>query len=210
MDIGQKLKAARSNVGLTQELVAEKLGVSRQTLSNWENNKTYPDIISVIGLSDLYSVSLDELLKEDKKMIQHLEESTNVVKSRRKFSKLIHITSYLVIWAMLLMLFWFGKGGGDAMGFGVLAFYIILPVATIVISFFIGKGDEWGRYKWFLIIFFGIMFMLMEYATFNLANMIEFNKVNMPEFTAFLQGAVYSAVGMVVGFLADKARKKRT
>ena len=60
--------------GFTQEMVAEKINVSRQTISNWENEKSYPDIISVIELSSLYSISLDDLLKGDEKMMEHLEE----------------------------------------------------------------------------------------------------------------------------------------
>lgn len=60
MEIGNRLKNARKKIGMTQEQVAEKIGVSRQTISNWENNKSYPDIVSVISLSDLYSDSLDE------------------------------------------------------------------------------------------------------------------------------------------------------
>lgn len=55
-----------------------------QTISNWENEKSYPDIINVIELSNLYSISLDVLLKGDEKMIEHLEESTNVVNSNKK------------------------------------------------------------------------------------------------------------------------------
>ena len=62
-DIGSKIKAARLEKKLTQEQVAEILGVSRQTISNWENEKSYPDIISVIKMSDCYEVSLDYLLK---------------------------------------------------------------------------------------------------------------------------------------------------
>ena len=58
MEIGKKLKEARLNKELTQEVIAEKLNVSRQTISNWENEKSYPDIISVIELSNLYSISL--------------------------------------------------------------------------------------------------------------------------------------------------------
>ena len=54
MDIGSKIKNARVRANLTQEQAAEALGVSRQTMSNWENEKTYPDIISVIKMSDLY------------------------------------------------------------------------------------------------------------------------------------------------------------
>ena len=83
-DIGSKIKAARLEKKLTQEQVAEILGVSRQTISNWENEKSYPDIISVIELSSLYSISLDDLLKGDERMMEHLEESTNVVKSNQK------------------------------------------------------------------------------------------------------------------------------
>ena len=84
MEIGKKLKEARQMSGLTQENVAEKLNVSRQTISNWETEKFYPDILYVLQLSDLYQVSLDELLKGDERMIQHLENSTNVVKSNQK------------------------------------------------------------------------------------------------------------------------------
>ncbi len=84
MEIGKKLKEARQMSGLTQENVAEKLNVSRQTISNWGTEKFYPDILYVLQLSDLYQVSLDELLKGYERMIQHLEESTNVVKSIQK------------------------------------------------------------------------------------------------------------------------------
>jgi len=67
-DIGSKIKAARIEKKLTQEQVAELLGVSRQTISNWENGKSYPDIISVIKMSECYDVSLDYLLKGEQKM----------------------------------------------------------------------------------------------------------------------------------------------
>lgn len=97
MEIGKKLKNARIEAGLTQEKAAEKINVSRQTISNWENEKSYPDIISVIALSDLYSVSLDELLKGNQKMAEHLEESTNVVKSNKKLTGAILLNIILMI-----------------------------------------------------------------------------------------------------------------
>lgn len=97
METGKKLKNARIEAGLTQEKAAEKIDVSRQTISNWENEKSYPDIISVIALSDLYSVSLDELLKGDQKMAEHLEESTNVVKSNKKLTGAILLNIILMI-----------------------------------------------------------------------------------------------------------------
>ncbi len=102
MEIGKKLKAARTASGLTQEKVAEEILVSRQTISNWENEKSYPDIISVIKLSDLYSVSLDELLKGDEKMIEHLEESTDIVNSNKKL--IIAIIINIVLFALMIAL----------------------------------------------------------------------------------------------------------
>lgn len=102
MEIGKKLKDARIGSGMTQESVAEKINVSRQTISNWENEKSYPDIISVIKLSDLYSISLDNLLKGDSKMIEHLEESTNVIKSNQKLMGAIIIN--VVVAALLIAL----------------------------------------------------------------------------------------------------------
>ena len=102
MEIGKKLKNARVQSGMTQENVAEKINVSRQTISNWENEKSYPDIISVIELSNLYSISLDVLLKGDEKMIEHLEESTNVVKSNQKMIWAIIVN--IIVVALLITL----------------------------------------------------------------------------------------------------------
>lgn len=97
MEVGKKLKDARMKSGFTQETVAEKINVSRQTISNWENEKSYPDIISVIALSDLYSISLDDLLKGDWEMMEHLEECTNVVKSAQKLIGAIILNAVTVI-----------------------------------------------------------------------------------------------------------------
>ena len=105
MEIGKKLKDARMRSGFNQESVVEKVNVSRQTISNWENEKSYPDIISVIELSNLYSISLDELLKGDEKMMEHLEESTNVVKSTRKLIGAILLNIITVILLITLSMF---------------------------------------------------------------------------------------------------------
>ncbi len=99
MKIGDKLKNARIKKSMTQEEVADKLYVSRQSISNWENNKTYPDIGNVLALSDLYEVSLDELLKGSDNFMKHLEESTDIVKSNKKLIFFI----VLGLIAMILM-----------------------------------------------------------------------------------------------------------
>ena len=99
MKIGDQLKKARLDKNMTQEEVAEKIFVSRQSISNWENNKTYPDIGNVIALSDLYEISLDELLKGSDNFMKHLEESTDIVKSNKKLMALI----ILALIAMIVM-----------------------------------------------------------------------------------------------------------
>lgn len=208
MNIGQKLKNTRLTVGLTQESIAEKIGVSRQTISNWENDKSYPDIVSVIALSNLYSISLDELLKEDLKMVEYLQESTDVVKSRQKLSKLVLVIAYLVIWALSIVVFWLG-GNQDAMGYSLVVFYFVLPISTLIISVFIGKGDGWTNVKWLMLLFFGIMNMLAPYFTFSLSNMITFNKFNMPDAAGFLSGIICAAIGMSIGSIIKAIDRRK-
>lgn len=83
MEISKCLKEARVKENLTQEDLAEQLGVSRQTISSWENGKSYPDIASIIKISDIFHISLDKLLKEDKNLINKLQENTDTVKSNK-------------------------------------------------------------------------------------------------------------------------------
>jgi transcriptional regulator with XRE-family HTH domain len=209
MNIGQKLKNTRLTAGLTQENVAEKIGVSRQTISNWENDKSYPDIVSVIALSNLYSISLDELLKEDMKMVEYLQESTDVVRSRQKLSKLVLVIAYLVIWVLSIVVFWLG-GNQDAIGYSLVVFYFVLPISTLIISVFIGKGDGWTNVKWLMLLFFGIMNMLGPYFTFSLSNMIAFNKINMPDAAGFLSGIICAAIGIAIGSIAKAIAERKS
>ncbi|MDE6917090.1 MAG: helix-turn-helix transcriptional regulator [Lachnospiraceae bacterium] len=65
MNLGNSLFHARKNSGLTQEEVAEQLGVSRQTISKWETDETLPDIRQSKRMALLYKVSLDELINFD-------------------------------------------------------------------------------------------------------------------------------------------------
>ena len=209
MDIGTKLQKARLQAKLTQEQVAESLGVSRQTISNWENEKTYPDIINVIKMSDLYAVSLDHLLKEEQPMsnyIDYLEESTNVVKSKNKLSRQLIIITYLVIWAFSLIFFWFFTSGSDAMGYSLMFLWILLPVTTFILSLLIGKGDHWRRYKWISPLIFGLMYMLAEYGTFSAANMVSFDKFNLPSLGMIPVGAIISLLGIGLGTGIRKLR----
>ena len=105
MEIEKKLKEARTNAGLTQEQVAEKIMVSRQTISNWENGKSLPDIVSILNLSDLYQISLDELLKGDTKMKEKIEKDVNVAKANKRLILTTAIILFVVAIIYLISIF---------------------------------------------------------------------------------------------------------
>ena len=68
-----KLKQLRNEAGLTQEQAAEKLSVTRSAIARWETDKGIPDITNLIAISDLYGVTLDELIKGDEKVEQKVK-----------------------------------------------------------------------------------------------------------------------------------------
>ena len=65
MELGKQIKKYRMEQNLSQEELADKIYVSRQTISNWENDKNYPDIKSLMLLSEVFHISLDNLIKGD-------------------------------------------------------------------------------------------------------------------------------------------------
>lgn len=102
MRIADKIKNARMQKGYTQEQAAENLLVSRQTISNWENGRSLPDIISIIKMSELYELSLDEMMKGDKALLKKVERDVGAVKAEKKLIKFAWIS--IVIGTILLIL----------------------------------------------------------------------------------------------------------
>ena len=73
MQFSDKLKMARQQQHYTQTQVAEQLHVSPKTISSWENARSFPDISTLVKISDFYDISLDRLLREDQTMMEHYE-----------------------------------------------------------------------------------------------------------------------------------------
>ena len=109
MQICERLKAARKNSGMTQEEVAEKIHVSRVSISNWETGKTLPDIASLIELSDLYHITLDELVKGDPKMTEKVKN--DVKASQSKTRVIIAVTVITLIFGIAYVICRFIGGG---------------------------------------------------------------------------------------------------
>ena len=212
MDIGGKIKKSRTDAKITQEQAAQALGISRQTISNWENERSYPDIVSVLKMSDLYSVSLDYLLKGEgpmKDYLDYIEESTNTVKSKTRLSKLLLVLSYLVIWAFNIMASWCFSAGSitEAQAGGVQ--WLVLPAVTIILSLLIGKNNYWGKHKWLAPIGFGLMFMLSVYASYGMRERLIFNRVDLQTLSFFFIGTIASMIGMALGhalFVSEKSK----
>ena len=109
MMIAEKLQEERQKAGMTQDQVAEKIMVSRVTVSRWENGKSLPDIVSLISLSDLNSISLDELVKGDSKMVEKVWKDAKDANTNKR---LIGVTAILVIAVLLVYAISIIVGGG--------------------------------------------------------------------------------------------------
>ncbi|MFC3419364.1 helix-turn-helix transcriptional regulator [Salinicoccus hispanicus] len=67
-EFGNKLKALRQAEGWSQDQLARELNVSRQAVYKWESNRGYPDIKNLIRISDIFGVTIDDMIKSDKKL----------------------------------------------------------------------------------------------------------------------------------------------
>ena len=94
MNLSEKMKSLRAENNLTQEQLAEKLQVSRSTISSWETGRSYPDLEMVIELCDCFNVSLDFLLREDEKMVRKLNFG---IKQKRMLIALVIILALLLV-----------------------------------------------------------------------------------------------------------------
>lgn len=80
MELEKQIKKYRTGLQLSQEGLAEKIYVTRQTISNWENGKSYPDIHSLLLLSQVFEVSLDQLIKGDMELMKKEVNKEDVIK----------------------------------------------------------------------------------------------------------------------------------
>lgn len=94
MNFSQQIKKLRDSRGLTQEQMANELGISRQAVSNWENDRNLPDIEMLISISTTFDISLDELILGERKMNNMTEKLIKDTNENRT-AKMNMITSLL-------------------------------------------------------------------------------------------------------------------
>ncbi len=212
MEIGALIREARNRTRMTQEQAAEALGVSRQTISNWETGKSYPDVVSVIRMSDLYDVSLDHLLKEETSVKQsykvYLEESTNTVKSRRTQSITTLVAITLAIWALSMLVTWLVASGVDSTGYSAAVSWTVLPVMFFVASFLTGRNRYFGRAMYAVPFVCSLLYSMCAYVTSVTADNQLIRTVRWPDFAKLPIGLLIAGAGLGLGILVRVKQAK--
>ena len=83
MELGKQIKMHRQEARLSQEELAIRVYVSRQTISNWENDKNYPDVSRLVLLSEIFQISLDKLIKGDLEVMKDVIQKEEIEKKNR-------------------------------------------------------------------------------------------------------------------------------
>ena len=120
MNLGSQIKRYRSELSMSQDELAEKVFVSRQSISNWENDKTYPDIKSLLLLSEVFQVSLDQLIKGDLEIMKK-EISTQELAELQKDSLIYAVFLIFMLIAPIPLTHFFSW-------WGILAYVLISGV----------------------------------------------------------------------------------
>ena len=97
MELGNQIRKFRNGLALSQDALAEKVYVSRQTISNWENGKSYPDVNSLVLLSEVFGTSIDNLIKGDVEIMKEHVRS----EERNEFKRLT--TLYFILFVAMMV-----------------------------------------------------------------------------------------------------------
>ncbi|MDE5620796.1 MAG: helix-turn-helix domain-containing protein [Ruminococcus sp.] len=108
MNIGKSIRRIRTESNMSQEEFAKIFFVTRQTVSNWECEKSYPDLNTIVKISDRFGISLDTLLKEDKEMVNDISEKTTLGLKWNKIRQTVFIVISIIIMCAVVSLSVYG------------------------------------------------------------------------------------------------------
>lgn len=133
MELGEQIKKYRKESGMSQDILAEKIYVTRQTVSNWETSKSYPDVNSLLRLSEVFGISVDTLLKGDAQVIKNIVKESDI----SEFNKLSRVFTILLILTVLVPL-----PLARFLGYAGLAIWGVLAAVTLAMALFIEKKKK--------------------------------------------------------------------
>lgn len=110
MELSKQIKKYRVEANLSQEELADKVFVSRQTISNWENDKNYPDIKSLVLMSEIFEVSIDNLIKGDLERMKKEIDAQEYAKFQKDSTifSVLFIAMLIIPVPLVMLLEWFG------------------------------------------------------------------------------------------------------
>ena len=107
MELGKQIKMHRQEAELSQEELANRVYVSRQTISNWENDKSYPDVNSLVLLSEIFQISLDNLIKGDIGVMKEVIQKEEIEKMNR-YGRIYTIMLIATVVSVVPLFMWLG------------------------------------------------------------------------------------------------------
>lgn len=128
MTIGERLLKLRKERNLSQEELANKLDVSRQSISKWETDQSMPDFDKIVSLCEYFGITTDELLTGNKDIVEAKEIDT-----KSKFARNIAISVGLYIFSLVVLILF--AAGFDQPIIGVCAFFTLIAIATGLIIY---------------------------------------------------------------------------
>ncbi len=133
MSLGENIQFLRKRKSLTQEEFAEKLGVSRQTVSKWESENCYPEMDKLLQLCDIFGCDMDTLMRGDAS--QALAEDTQGYDAEmNRFTRSICTGTMLVLGGLALMMLLIGRGLSENLAIMVFLAFIAIAAAIFIIS----------------------------------------------------------------------------
>jgi len=141
LELNTQIRKYRAGMKLSQEELAEKVYVTRQTISNWENGKSYPDIHSLLLLGSLFNVSLDQLIKGDIEIMKEEIKEVEINKLNR-YGTIFTILLVVTIISAVPLVLWFDVYG---MAAGVILFGVTMYFALKVEK--VKKENDVQTYK---------------------------------------------------------------
>lgn len=139
-----------------------------------------------------------------------MSELATDTKRKKLSSRGKQVLAYSIVLAVCYVSFWLFAGGTGAMGYSVLVQLFALPVAGFVISLLMGLDKSWKERQWWMLLYFGFGFFLMQYGTFSLANMLSKGSLNLPEWGLFSTGMALALPGMALGSVIRWGRELST
>ena len=189
MELNAQIKKYRMKLNLSQEELAEKIYVTRQTISNWENEKSYPDIHSLLLLGSLFNVSLDKLIKGDIEIMKEIVNEQEI-KELKRYSTVFTVHLMLLILLAVPLFIW-------------LEYYafIIFGIFFVITMFWAFKVEKIKK-KYNVQTYKEIIAFMEGKRLDEIQRMVEAGKYPYQKFLNFIISAVVAfAVSFVLGFI---------